>query len=84
MTKATDLRAKSDDQLGEELGNLSTVVIAVDATNLSLHVGPLGFEESSLVGEVNDGVLDVLGPLSELVDRVLDRSCLLEVVLSDG
>ncbi|WP_315762970.1 50S ribosomal protein L29 [Sphingomonas sp. Y38-1Y] len=47
MTKATDLRAKSDDQLGEELGNLKR-----EAFNLRFQVATSQLEKSSRVREV--------------------------------
>jgi large subunit ribosomal protein L29 len=47
MTKATDLRAKSDDQLGEELGNLKR-----EAFNLRFQAATSQLEKSSRVREV--------------------------------
>ncbi|HTG37737.1 50S ribosomal protein L29 [Sphingomonas sp.] len=47
MTKASDLRAKSDDQLGEELGNLKR-----EAFNLRFQAATSQLEKSSRVREV--------------------------------
>ena len=47
MTKATDLRAKTDDQLGEELGNLKR-----EAFNLRFQAATSQLEKSSRVREV--------------------------------
>lgn len=47
MTKATDLRAKSDDQLTEELGNLKR-----EAFNLRFQAATSQLEKSSRVREV--------------------------------
>ena len=47
MTKATDLRAKSDDQLGEELGNLKR-----EAFNLRFQAATSQLEKPSRVREV--------------------------------
>ena len=47
MTKATDLRAKTDDQLGEELGNLKR-----EAFNLRFQAATSQLEKSSRVKEV--------------------------------
>lgn len=47
MTKATDLRAKSDDQLGEDLGNLKR-----EAFNLRFQAATSQLEKSSRVREV--------------------------------
>ncbi|PCD02395.1 50S ribosomal protein L29 [Sphingomonas spermidinifaciens] len=47
MTKASDLRAKSDDQLGEELGNLKR-----EAFNLRFQAATSQLEKSSRVKEV--------------------------------
>ena len=46
MTKATDLRAKSDDQLGEELGNLKR-----EAFNLRFQAATSHLEKPSRVKE---------------------------------
>ena len=46
MTKATDLRAKTDDQLGEELGNLKR-----EAFNLRFQAATSQLEKSSRVKE---------------------------------
>ena len=47
MTKATDLRAKSDDQLSEELGNLKR-----EAFNLRFQAATSQLEKPSRVREV--------------------------------
>lgn len=47
MTKATDLRAKSEDQLGEELGNLKR-----EAFNLRFQAATSQLEKPSRVKEV--------------------------------
>ncbi len=47
MTKPTDLRAKSDDQLGEELGNLKR-----EAFNLRFQAATSQLEKPSRVREV--------------------------------
>ena len=47
MTKATDLRAKSDDQLGEDLGNLKR-----EAFNLRFQAATSQLEKASRVREV--------------------------------
>ncbi|WP_448503049.1 50S ribosomal protein L29 [Sphingomonas sp.] len=47
MTKATDLRVKSDDQLSEELGNLKR-----EAFNLRFQAATSQLEKSSRVREV--------------------------------
>ncbi len=47
MTKATDLRAKSDDQLTEDLGNLKR-----EAFNLRFQAATSQLEKSSRVREV--------------------------------
>ncbi|SOB87474.1 large subunit ribosomal protein L29 [Sphingomonas guangdongensis] len=47
MAKATDLRAKSDDQLSEELGNLKR-----EAFNLRFQAATSQLEKSSRVREV--------------------------------
>jgi len=47
MTKATDLRAKTEDQLGEELGNLKR-----EAFNLRFQAATSQLEKSSRVREV--------------------------------
>jgi large subunit ribosomal protein L29 len=47
MTKATDLRAKTDDQLGEELGNLKR-----EAFNLRFQAATSQLEKPSRVKEV--------------------------------
>ena len=47
MTKATDLRAKSEDQLGEELGNLKR-----EAFNLRFQAATSQLEKPSRVREV--------------------------------
>lgn len=47
MTKATDLRAKTDDQLGEELSNLKR-----EAFNLRFQAATSQLEKSSRVKEV--------------------------------
>ncbi len=47
MTKASDLRAKSDDQLGEELGNLKR-----EAFNLRFQAATGQLEKPSRVKEV--------------------------------
>ncbi|WP_326523384.1 50S ribosomal protein L29 [Sphingomonas sp.] len=47
MTKATDLRVKSDDQLGEELGNLKR-----EAFNLRFQAATSQLEKPSRVREV--------------------------------
>jgi large subunit ribosomal protein L29 len=47
MTKATDLRAKSDDQLSEELGNLKR-----EAFNLRFQAATNQLEKPSRVREV--------------------------------
>ena len=47
MTNATDLRAKTDDQLGEELGNLKR-----EAFNLRFQAATSQLEKPSRVKEV--------------------------------
>jgi large subunit ribosomal protein L29 len=47
MTKATDLRAKTEDQLGEELGNLKR-----EAFNLRFQAATSQLEKPSRVREV--------------------------------
>ena len=47
MTKATDLRAKTDDQLADELGNLKR-----DAFNLRFQAATSQLEKPSRVREV--------------------------------
>ena len=47
MTKATDLRAKTEDQLGEELGNLKR-----EAFNLRFQAATNQLEKPSRVREV--------------------------------
>jgi len=47
MTKATDFRAKTEDQLGEELGNLKR-----EAFNLRFQAATSQLEKSSRVREV--------------------------------
>lgn len=47
MTKATDLRVKSDDQLSEDLGNLKR-----EAFNLRFQAATIQLEKSSRVKEV--------------------------------
>ena len=47
MTKATDLRAKTEDQLGEELGNLKR-----EAFNLRFQAATSQLEKPSRVKEV--------------------------------
>lgn len=47
MTKATDLRVKSDDQLSEDLGNLKR-----EAFNLRFQAATSQLEKSSRVREV--------------------------------
>ena len=47
MTKATDLRAKTEDQLGEELSNLKR-----EAFNLRFQAATSQLEKSSRVREV--------------------------------
>lgn len=47
MTKATDLRAKTDDQLGDELGNLKR-----EAFNLRFQAATSQLEKPSRVKEV--------------------------------
>ena len=47
MTKAADLRAKTDDQLGEELGNLKR-----EAFNLRFQAATSQLEKPSRVKEV--------------------------------
>lgn len=47
MTKATDLRAKTDDQLSEELGNLKR-----EAFNLRFQAATSQLEKASRVKEV--------------------------------
>ncbi|MBX3563878.1 MAG: 50S ribosomal protein L29 [Sphingomonas sp.] len=47
MTKATDLRAKTEDQLSEELGNLKR-----EAFNLRFQAATSQLEKSSRVKEV--------------------------------
>jgi large subunit ribosomal protein L29 len=51
MTKASDLRAKSDDQLGEELGNLKR-----EAFNLRFQAATSQLEKSSRVKEVRKDI----------------------------
>lgn len=51
MTKAIDLRAKSDDQLGEELGNLKR-----EAFNLRFQAATSQLEKPSRVKEVRKDI----------------------------
>ena len=51
MTKATDLRAKSDDQLTEELGNLKR-----EAFNLRFQAATSQLEKPSRVKEVRKDI----------------------------
>jgi large subunit ribosomal protein L29 len=51
MTKASDLRAKSDDQLGEELGNLKR-----EAFNLRFQAATSQLEKPSRVKEVRKDI----------------------------
>ena len=51
MTKATDLRVKSDDQLGEELGNLKR-----EAFNLRFQAATSQLEKPSRVKEVRKDI----------------------------
>ena len=51
MTKATDLRAKSDDQLGDELGNLKR-----EAFNLRFQAATSQLEKPSRVKEVRKDI----------------------------
>ncbi|PKP91681.1 MAG: 50S ribosomal protein L29 [Alphaproteobacteria bacterium HGW-Alphaproteobacteria-16] len=51
MTKATDLRAKSDDQLSEELGNLKR-----EAFNLRFQAATSQLEKPSRVKEVRKDI----------------------------
>lgn len=51
MTKANDLRAKSDDQLGEELGNLKR-----EAFNLRFQAATSQLEKPSRVKEVRKDI----------------------------
>jgi large subunit ribosomal protein L29 len=51
MTKATDLRAKSDDQLGEELGNLKR-----EAFNLRFQAATSQLEKPTRVKEVRKDI----------------------------
>lgn len=51
MTKATDLRAKSDDQLGEELGNLKR-----EAFNLRFQAATSQLEKPSRVKQVRKDI----------------------------
>ena len=51
MTKATDLRAKSDDQLGEELGSLKR-----EAFNLRFQAATSQLEKPSRVKEVRKDI----------------------------
>lgn len=51
MTKASDLRAKSDDQLTEELGNLKR-----EAFNLRFQAATSQLEKSSRVKEVRKDI----------------------------
>ncbi|MEG3180388.1 50S ribosomal protein L29 [Sphingomonas sp. LT1P40] len=54
MTKATDLRAKSDDQLGEELGNLKR-----EAFNLRFQAATSQLEKPSRVREVRRDIAKI-------------------------
>ncbi len=54
MTKATDLRAKSDDQLGEELGNLKR-----EAFNLRFQAATSQLEKPSRVKEVRRDIAKI-------------------------
>lgn len=51
MTKATDLRAKTDDQLTEELGNLKR-----EAFNLRFQAATSQLEKPSRVNEVRKDI----------------------------
>jgi large subunit ribosomal protein L29 len=51
MTKATDLRAKTEDQLGEELGNLKR-----EAFNLRFQAATSQLEKPSRVKEVRKDI----------------------------
>ena len=51
MTKATDLRAKTDDQLGEELGNLKR-----EAFNLRFQAATSQLEKPTRVKEVRKDI----------------------------
>ena len=51
MTKVTDLRAKTDDQLGEELGNLKR-----EAFNLRFQAATSQLEKPSRVKEVRKDI----------------------------
>lgn len=51
MTKATDLRAKTDDQLTEELGNLKR-----EAFNLRFQAATSQLEKPSRVAEVRKDI----------------------------
>ncbi|MEN3749189.1 50S ribosomal protein L29 [Sphingomonas sp. HF-S3] len=51
MTKATDLRAKSDDQLSDELGNLKR-----EAFNLRFQAATSQLEKPSRVKEVRKDI----------------------------
>ena len=51
MTKASDLRAKSDDQLGDELGNLKR-----EAFNLRFQAATSQLEKPSRVKEVRKDI----------------------------
>ena len=51
MTKATDLRAKSDDQMSEELGNLKR-----EAFNLRFQAATSQLEKPSRVREVRKDI----------------------------
>ena len=58
MTKATDLRAKTEDQLSEELGNLKR-----EAFNLRFQAATSQLEKSSRVKEVRRDLQIGLGSL---------------------
>ena len=54
MTKPTDLRAKTDDQLGEELGNLKR-----EAFNLRFQAATSQLEKPSRVREVRRTIAQI-------------------------
>ncbi|MES2336630.1 MAG: 50S ribosomal protein L29 [Pseudomonadota bacterium] len=60
MTKATDLRAKSDDQLSEELGNLKR-----EAFNLRFQAATSQLEKPSRVREVRRDIARIKTTQSE-------------------
>mgnify|MGYP000978280120 CR=1 FL=1 len=60
MTKATDLRAKSDDQLGEDLGNLKR-----EAFNLRFQAATSQLEKPSRVREVRRDIARIKTMQSE-------------------